>query len=227
MFGNKIFITPLTFIKINEILRIGQFAVDILSGIEIMITENSNESFSPSRNNVGRVVLICGVVAVVAVAVILVLLFQNNRGSSSPQTASTNNSEVSSLGGPQVIKTKNATGVLVNGFPQLPAYEGATVMTSYAGRLDGQVVYGATWEINEVNGHSVDKTSVREVMHWYEDDAFPESWIFDEPLQQSGDTTNPSKSWITVSKDGMLLTLTVEQNNVQAPVLVTAFVRPK
>lgn len=120
-----------------------------------------------------------------------------------------------------IVKTQDLQGSLVANFPEFPVYEGAKVTSSFMGTQNGKTVYGATWEVNRIEGNPPDETSVRTVMHWYEDDPLPETWIFDEPLQQSGNVDNPSKSWLTVSKNGIKVSLTVEAKTPQSPVIVT------
>lgn len=123
-----------------------------------------------------------------------------------------------------LVKTEERQGDLVADFPDLPVFDGAIVESSFAGIEHGHPVYNAVWVIHQIDGKPLDVTSVRKVMHWFEDDAFPELWMYDEPLQQEGDADNPSKSWITVSKNGVRVTVTVEAPLVQSPVLVTAYV---
>ncbi|HSW90008.1 MAG TPA: hypothetical protein VLH19_04010 [Patescibacteria group bacterium] len=119
-------------------------------------------------------------------------------------------------------------GSLVSGFPSVPLYPKAVVQSSYTQVVKGNTVYGATWTVTEVNGHSTDRASVREIMHWYEDDAFPFEWFFDQPLQEGGiDPVNPTKSWLTVSKDGTKIALTVERTDPKGPVLIEAVISKK
>lgn len=163
----------------------------------------------------GKVVM--GVVLLFVVVLIALVFLSRNKSSGS-----------GSSGGLPVVKTKEVQGSLVEGFPaNIPVYDGAKLVSSYVGAQGLQKVYGANWEISEVNGHSPDKASTREVGHWYEDDALPMSWLFDEPLQQSGDATNPSKEWLTVSKDGWVVTFVVEQKLPTSPVEVTILAKQK
>ena len=120
------------------------------------------------------------------------------------------------------LKIKNqAQGTLVSGFPDVPVYEGAKLKNSFSGTQNGKTVYGATWTVDRINDKPVDETGVRLVMHWYEDDAFPESWVFVEPLQQEGNVDNPSKDTLKVSKNGVLVALVVERKNPKEPVIIT------
>jgi hypothetical protein len=119
-----------------------------------------------------------------------------------------------------LVKTEERQSALVSGFPEFPVYDGAIIQRSFAGTENGLPVYEAVWAIDLVDGKPIDVTSVRKIMHWFEDDALPTDWIFEEPLQQEGDSDNPSKSWLTVSRNGVYITVTVELQSLLDPIIV-------
>jgi hypothetical protein len=119
-----------------------------------------------------------------------------------------------------LVTTEVLEGALIPDFPEIPVYEGARIQHSEQGVEDGHPVYRATWTIDRVDNKPLDVTSVRKIMHWFEDDALPTEWIFEEPLQQEGDSDNPSKSWLTVRRNGVYVTVTVELQSLLDPVIM-------
>lgn len=93
---------------------------------------------------------------------------------------------------------EEVTGELVEGFPELPVYPGATILKSYKKQEGEKVGFEANWEVD---------VSVDEIMAWYIDALREAGWIFEE--EPVVDKT--FEQFIIAQKDESRVYLTVER----------------